>query len=158
MTRRISIGILVTWAAALLAGCGSIDTTPEGNPDRVLRGAVNYTGILPAGTEVTVRLLEPARPESLTVGATDLPVPAAAKADRGERVVAETTKVLAAATREPVAFELGYLAEDAVLRRGLTVDVRVAIGGRVRMRTVNAHVVTLAASPFKQEVWVQNVQ
>ncbi|MSU70385.1 MAG: hypothetical protein EXS39_06370 [Opitutaceae bacterium] len=48
----------------LLNGCASIEIKPEGNVDRVLTGTVNYStdGALPAGTVLTVRLLDTSNP------------------------------------------------------------------------------------------------
>ncbi len=74
-----------------------------------------------------------------------------------ERVLGEYTQTLATGTSDPVPFRIEYSAEDAVLRRGLNVEVRVSFGGKLRFRTVNAHVVTLASSPFNQTVNVEAV-
>ena len=157
MTKTIWTVTFLTLAALLVGGCGSIDLTPAGNPDRVLNGAVNFNGVLPPNAEVLVRVIQTGRNEP--AGArNDLPVTAATPTERGERVLGETKLVTTAITPAPLPFAVEYMAEDAVLRRGLTVDVRISYGGKVRMRTINAHLVTLASSPFRQDVWVQTVQ
>jgi uncharacterized lipoprotein YbaY len=138
------------------AGCAQIDTTPAGNPDRVLNGTVNFNATLPAGAEVTVRLIEPAAEIARLAGG-ELAIPNRS-AVRNELVLGEARQVVEAATQQPVPFQVAYHAEDGVLRRGVNLDVRVSVGGKVRWRTINAHVVTLASSPFRQEVWVQPVQ
>ncbi|PAW61464.1 MAG: hypothetical protein B9S34_16255 [Opitutia bacterium Tous-C1TDCM] len=148
------------WAVLLLAvsGCANLDTTPAGNPDRSLNGAVVFEGTLPAGTEILVRLLEPSANEKGRSAGADFPVAAPSAGPRPDRLLGETRLTLAAAAMQPVPFKLDYFAEDALLRRGLNLDVRVSFGGKVRLRTVNAHVVTLAGSPFRQDVNVQAVR
>ncbi len=148
---------LVALLALLLGGCGSIDLTPAGNPERVLNGAVNFNGALPANAEVLVRVIETPRNEP-GIPRADLPATPGVVAERGERVLGETRLDTTRVVQEPVPFKVEYTADDAQLRRGLTVDVRISFGGKVRMRTINAHIVTLASSPFRQEVWVQPVQ
>ena len=133
------------------AGCGSIDVSTGGNPDRVLTGAVATGGGLPAGAEVVVRLISaPGAHEPQRVAGSDVPVMTRPVASSAERVLGEHVQTLTAGTAEPVPFRIEYTAEDAVLRRGLNIDVRVSVGGKVQYRTVNAHVVTLASSPVKQ--------
>ncbi len=145
-------------AIVLSAGCGSIELASSGNPDRVLTGTVNAGVTLPAGAEVTVRLVgtQPAN-DALRPAAGDVPVMARPTTPGVERIFGEHTQVLAAGSVDPVPFRLEYHAEDAVLRRGLNLDVRVSVGGKLKYRTVSAHVVTLASSPFKQDVAVQPV-
>jgi hypothetical protein len=156
--RALSV-LFASFFALWSLGCGSIDTTPEGDPNRVLNGVVNHDVTLPAGAEIVVRVVEPAPKEAgVRTGPSDSPAPGAAPLARAERLLGETRVVLPSGMMQPVPFRVEYLAEDAVLRRGVNVDVRVAIGGKVRYRTINAHVVTLASSPFKQEVSVQAVQ
>ncbi len=149
---------LVGALALVAAGCAHLDTTPAGNPDRVLKGAVNFNTTVPAGAEVVVRLLEPGGFERPRGPANDVPVAAQPTPQRTERVLGEFKRTLSAATMQPVPFQFEYRAEDAVLRRGLNVDVRVSVDGKVRLRTISAHVVTLASSPFSQEIWVQPVR
>ena len=145
------------FAAWLLAGCASIDTTPMGRPDRVLTGTVAPSGPLPAGTEILVRLVAPPAAVARAPGA-DRPAGALPAWEGGERVLGESRQTLAQGSSQPVPFRLEYHADDAQLRRGLSVDVRVSEGGRVRFRTIQAHVLTLASSPYPQEVRVQPVQ
>lgn len=156
------IGFLRTGAAMVLlwvgAGCGSIDTSPGGDPNRVLSGAVNFSGSVPAGAEILVRVVEPPSSEPGRVVARDLPVGTQPTVQRVERVLGERKFVVDKLATEPVPFQVEYTADDAVLRRGVNIDVRVSIGGKVRMRTVNAHALTLRSAPFKQDVAVQNVQ
>ena len=139
------------------AGCAQLDTTPPGRPDRVLAGTVNFNRVLPAGAEVFIRVVDPAATDAVRAPGGDLVIPGAS-VPRGERVLGEFRRVTESATPSPVPFQVEYSADDSALRRGLNVDVRIAFSGKVRLRTLSAHVVTLAASPFPQEVWVQPVE
>lgn len=143
--------------ALFAAGCGHIDTTPAGDPDRVLTGAVRFDATLPAGAEVVVRVIAPPSSEPLRAAANDLPLGARPTMQRAERVLGEHRQTLGSGTMQPVPFEIEYHAEDAALRRGLNVEARISIGGKVRYRTINAHVLTLTSAPFKQDVSVQRV-
>lgn len=137
-------------------GCEHLDVAPAGNPDRQLRGTVVAPSALPAGTEVLVRLVDASPSEAATMASkSDLPLGDRGRPQVAERILGEQRQTLAAGTAEPVPFQLDYRSEDAGLRHGLNVDVRVSFGGRVRYRTIQAHVVTLASSPFPQVVMVQ---
>ena len=140
-------------------GCGHIDVTPEGSPDRVLTGTLNFLTALPAGTEIQLRVIDPT---PSAVGPVrmqqDLPLATRPEPMVTERVLAEERIELEALAPDPVPFRIAYRAEDYILRYGLNLDVRVSYGGRVRYRTLNAHVITLASSAYRQEVWLQPVQ
>jgi hypothetical protein len=150
--------LIASLVVLVAAGCAHLDTTPAGNPDRVLKGAVNFNTTVPAGAEIVVRLLEPVGGEPSRGPGNDVPVATQSAGARTERLLGEFRQTLSAGTMQPVPFQFEYRAEDAVLRRGLNVDVRVSVEGKVRLRTISAHVVTLASSPFSQEVWVQPVR
>ncbi len=154
---RLSFGFFLVafWPGA---GCSHIDVSASGNSERVLSGVVNAGSLLPAGAEVLVRVI--AATSALgTSGeiSSDTPVATRAPAVRTEHVLGEQVQRLAAATVDPVPFRVEYTAEDAVLRRGVNVEVRISVAGKVRFRTIRAFVVTLASSPFRQEVSVQSV-
>lgn len=142
----------------VLTGCGTIDVTPAGSTTRAVAGTIRGDVPLPAGAEIVVRVIETANRAAASVGAEipvgdrAPPVPVAA-----QRVLAEQTQTLAAATNEPVPFRIEFEADDATLRRGLNIDARVSTAGRVRFRTVNAHVLTLGSVPFPHEVLVEAV-
>ena len=120
----------------LISGCGHLDIQPEGDPDRVLTGTVNFHASepLPADTVVAVRLIDP-------------------------NGVAGAMMVLGEQTIEhpgnpPIPFRLEYRAEDDVLRRGVKLEARVSIGGKLRYYNVNGYGVTLAKASASQEIWV----
>lgn len=138
------------------AGCGTLDVATTSNPHRVVTGTIRGDVPLPAGAEVLVRVVDtPNRPAVRPNS--DLPVPDRAAPPIPERVLGQQAQTLPAATHEPVPFRVEFEADDATLRRGLNIDVRVSSGPRVRFRTVRAHVLTLAASPYPQEVLVESV-
>jgi len=121
----------------LLAGCGgaAFDMARQSDPERVLTGSVAYAAEapLPANALVRVRIIDNAKP--------DLPV-----------VLGE--QEIKAPGASPVAFRIEYRAEDALLRRGLNVEARISIGGKVHFYNVNAYAITLnsASGPLRIEV------
>ena len=137
------------------AGCTHLDISAQGNVERVLRGTITAPSALPVGTEVVVRLVDLA-PVGISHG--DLPIADRPTAVPMERVVGEFRQTLTAMKAEPLPFEIGYRADDSELRHGLNVDVRISFGGRLRFRTISAHVLTLASSPFPQDVAVQPLE
>jgi len=142
----------------MVAGCQHLDVAPEGNPERVLSGTVNCPSALPAGAEVLVRVVARAAAEAVRPAApNEFPLGARPEAVVGERVLGEQLLTLESLATEPVSFAVEYRAEDSLLRQGIKVEARVSYNGRVRFRTLNAHVVTLSSAPFRQEVVVQPV-
>lgn len=156
MKRVFSVAAFVV--TCLLAACNHLDVAAEGNPDRVLNGTVRPPVTLPAGAEIVVQLLDPSRSLVTNPLAGDLPVANRAPVPAAPRHVGEFRQTLAAPAIEPVPFRIEYHATDEELRHGFNVDVRVSIGGRVRFRTINAYMITLASSPFPQEVPVQPLE
>jgi hypothetical protein len=141
------------------AGCSTIDVALPGDSDRVLRGTVNVPSTLPSGTEILIRLVDPeATAVAVPVGREGLPLGDRGRLPAVERVLGEHRQTLEAMTTEPVPFALEYRAHDDELRHGLNLDVRISYSGRVRFRTISAHVVTLASSPFPQLVAVQPLE
>jgi uncharacterized lipoprotein YbaY len=113
-------------ALAFCAGCGHIDLTPEGDPLRVLNGEVilGDSAELPQDTVVSVRLVDTSQV--------------------GQPPGVLGSQVLKGPFQGPIAFRIEYTAEDDVLRRGLNVEARVSVSGRVRYYNINSHVVTLS--------------
>jgi len=89
--------------------------------------------------------------------ANDLPVAGVARAPGMERIVAEHMQILAASSVEPVPFRVEYSADDATLRHGLNIDVRVSYDGKLRYRNLRAHALTLGNSPYRQDIIVDPV-
>jgi uncharacterized lipoprotein YbaY len=136
---RTLLGVLSAAAALALAGCGQLDLTPEGDPSRVVTGQVEIGEdvALPADTVVTVRVED--------ASAVGMPP---------QVLGAQTIKNPGVA---PVPFRVEYRAEDDVLRRGLNIEVRVSIGGKVRYFNQNQHVVTLGTAGESHRISVSPV-
>jgi uncharacterized lipoprotein YbaY len=119
------LALLSAAAAFGLAGCGQLDLTPEGNPSRVVMGQVEVgdEAALPADSVVTVRIVD----------ATAVGMPPQVL---GSQTIKNPTAV-------PVPFRVEYWADDDALRRGLNLEVRVSVGGKLRYYNLNNHVVTL---------------
>jgi len=147
-----------TLVLLFLAGCANLDMTPAGNPNRMLKGAVDVGIPLPAGTDITIRLLAAPGIETSRPAGGDLPIAPTQGTAAMERVVATHSFALRAPSKESVDFAFEYEADDAQLRRGVMLDVRISHGGKLRYRSVTAHVVTLSSSPFPQRVQVQAVR
>jgi uncharacterized lipoprotein YbaY len=130
---------LASLALVALAGCGQLDLTPEGNPSRVLTCEVTWGDAepLPADATVTVRVVDTTKvgmpPDVL--GSQTIHNPGVA----------------------PVPFRVEYRAEDDLLRSGLSVEVRVAWGGRIRYINMNGHAVTLGNAADTHRISVNPV-
>jgi len=112
-------------ALALLAGCGQLDLTPEGNPARVLVGQIQLgdAAPLPPDASATVRVVD----------ANQL----------GQPPVVLGSQTLTHLGTPPLDFRVEYQAVDELLRQGLNIEVRVSYGGRVRYFNRNRYAVTL---------------
>lgn len=140
-----------------VAGCGHLEVAPLGNPNRVITGTVQPGNALPAGAEVVVRVIATPSVEPRRLGG-ELPVsPGTTSAQSVEQVLGTHAQVLANGTTEPVPFRIEFYAEDTVMQRGVNLDARVSSEGRIRFRTINAHLVTMNSSAYPQQVAVQRV-
>lgn len=141
------------------AGCQQLDLTPEGDPQRVVTGKVTLgdTTLFPPGTEVVVRVVDNSvmeRPHG--VAGADIPIVDRNRPIPVERVLGE--QIVRSPGVTPVPFRVEFRADDAALRRGLLIDVRISFEGKVRYRTLTAHMLTLTGVRFPQEVAVQPVR
>jgi uncharacterized lipoprotein YbaY len=140
-------------------GCQQLDLTPEGDPQRVVTGHVTLGAetLFPPGTEVVVRVVDTMLNERPNGAAgIDIPVVDRAKPIKSERVLGDD--VILSPGVAPVPFRIEFEADDAMLRRGLTIDVRISFDGRVQYRTLTAHMLTLSGVRYPQEVAVQPVR
>jgi uncharacterized lipoprotein YbaY len=134
-------------AAGLGAGCASasLDIRPETDPDRVLKGTVNFRSEqpLPADAEVFMRLVDNASIErTRAAAARDNPVQARAQVAATPTILAEQRVAVVPGFALPLPLE--FNASDDLLRHGVNVEARISFGGVVRYRTVNAQLVTLS--------------
>jgi uncharacterized lipoprotein YbaY len=148
----LAAAALVAWTA----GCSHIEVTPEGDPHRVLNGTVEFRAdvALPADAVVVVRILDMSGIEQMRLAANkDLPIGDRAKPEPLPQVLAEQT--VNGVTGNSVPFHIEYTADDELLRHGLNVDARISYDGKIRFRTANSHVVTLANAEYPHTVWVE---
>jgi uncharacterized lipoprotein YbaY len=105
--------------AFLAAGCGHMDLTPEGDPNRILTGTVETRDpmLLPRDAVAMVRVLDSSR------------------ADMPPQVLGDVEIRNPGAT--PIPFRIEYRADDALLLRGLNVEARISYDGKVRYSTLN---------------------
>lgn len=131
---------LALCVGAFVAGCTHLDLTPPGSSDRIVTGVVsnNTNAPLPGDTEVVVRVVDVSRGEA-----------------RAE-VLGDQTIVNPG--RMPVPFRIEFSAEDARLRRGINLEARISVGGRLRYTTTLAHPLTLANVPDSHVVEVSLAQ
>lgn len=156
MKPRIFPALIVFGTLLLLAGCGHVDLTAEGSRSRQLRGTLLIGQPLPVGAEILVRLVAPpgGAPTALAGAGSPMTRPGPASADQ---ILGEFLQTLTAPANDGMPFEIEFAAEDALLRRGLNLEARVYFNGRVRFRTVNAHVVTANSVHFPQALPLQAV-
>jgi uncharacterized lipoprotein YbaY len=132
---KSALGMLIVAAVLAGGGCGQLDTTPEGDPSRVLTGTIDLGGdnALPADATVTVRVVD------------------TANAGMPPQVLGSQTFRPGSG---PIEFRVEYRADDELLRRGLNVDARISSGGKMRFYNVNRYAVTLgnAVDPHRIEV------
>lgn len=119
-----------------LAGCASIDTTPQPRGDRTLGGTVNFRASdrLPASATVSVRLFEVSKDGALV------------------RVIDERT--LDKGSVSPISFQLGYQAEDIQPPKRVRIDARIAAEGRLRFFTTTSYAVTPGNADAPFELWL----
>ena len=136
MKKALRLSALLAAAFLFASGCASIEIKPAGDVNRVLTGNVNYNSDepLPAGSTLTVRLLDPSDPSAppMVVGEQTIKDPGAS----------------------PVAFRIEYQAADTLLQHGLNIDARIAVAGRLQFYNVNSYAVTLSHATESQQVWV----
>jgi len=143
MKKRSLIVAAAALALPFAGGCGHLDLTPEGNPSRVLTGAVEFdvATTLPADSVVVVRVVDPtgltetAPAQVLGTPATEQPTTLPPKV-LGEQVIRNPGQT-------PVPFRVEYEAGDEQLRRGLNIEARVSSGGKLRYFNRNSYSITL---------------
>ncbi|HEY1765949.1 MAG TPA: YbaY family lipoprotein [Opitutaceae bacterium] len=130
---RRSLACLAVAGALAFSGCGHLDLAPEGSPGRFVTGqvALSDRAALPPGSVVTVRVV-------------DASVNGAPPDVLG-------TQTLNNPGSTPVDFRVVYRAEDDVLRRGLNIEARVSVDGKMRYFNMNHYALNLgnAAEPHQ---------
>jgi hypothetical protein len=148
--------LIVFGALLLVAGCGHVDLTAEGSRSRLLRGTLQLGQTLPAGAEVLVRVIAPPGGGPAVPVVTGSPMARPTPAGN-DQILGEFLQTLTVPATDGMPFQIEFAAEDALLRRGVNLEARVYFNGRVRFRTVNAHVVTANSVHFPQTLPLQAV-
>ncbi len=144
MKKRSPFAVLAAVALVLAAGCGHLDFTPEGDPNRVLTGTVEFDAAttLDAGSVIVVRVVDPTGlTETAPAQVLGSPLAAQSKETLPPKVLGE--QVIHGPVQVPIPFRLEYKAGDEQLRRGLNIEVRISSGGRLRYYNVNSFAITL---------------
>ena len=147
--------------AALLAGCGrmALDLAPEGNPNRVLTGAVDFREpfSLPPDAVLVVRVVDPNRvTETAPTAILGEPSTVPLQSKLPPKILGEQT--IRNLGGPPIPFRVEYTAVDEQLRRGLNVEARIAYGGKVRFLNVNSYAVTLGNASDSHTIWVNRIE
>lgn len=153
--RLFAVALGLSLAAA---GCQSLDLAPESDPERVVSGTITMTSDVqfPPDAELVVRVIEHTTVERTRLAGAEAPVVDNNPAPKIERVLGE--QVIRAPGAKPIPFRVEFRADDATLRRGLNIDARLSQGGKLRYRTLNAHLLTLGSVSYPHEVVVEPVQ
>jgi uncharacterized lipoprotein YbaY len=132
-TPAISCVILLL-GLLLAAGCAYVEVAPIGESDRVLTGKVTYDPpeAVPTGAILSVRVVDTS---SITSGPVLL----------GQQRIAISGE-------PPFEFRTEYRAEDNLLRRGVSVEAKILVNGKLRYGNLTTHVVTLARAAGSQEI------
>jgi uncharacterized lipoprotein YbaY len=138
------------------AGCQQISVSPVGSAQRTVSGVVNLKPdiLFPVDTEVLVRVIDTTALERAgTTAANDLPTMDRGRTPKTDRVLGE--HAIKAPPGKPAPFRIEFEADDALMQRGLILDVRISYYNRVQFRTISAHMITLSSLRQPQEVWVE---
>lgn len=122
----LAVAFVVLTLVGFTVGCSSVDLGETGFGDRVAEGVITFSGAdnepLPANTEVIVKVVDMSSGNG-----------------RGE-VLGEQT--IHNPSMAPIPFRIEYRAEDPVMRRGLNIDARISIRGKLAYYTASAHPIT----------------
>jgi uncharacterized lipoprotein YbaY len=144
MKKRSPFAAVATLALLCAGGCGHFDLTPEGDPNRVLTGSVDFdvATTLPDDSIVVVRVVDPTGlTETAPAKVLGSPTAEESKAALPPKVLGE--QVIHGPVQAPIPFRLEYKAGDEQLGRGLNIEVRISSGGRVHYFNVNSFAITL---------------
>lgn len=126
----------IAFAAAALCGCASMEIEPASDVWRTANGLVYYNspGPLPPGSVLTVRVIDNSNPAM------------------GPMIVGEASITDPAPSPAPFAFE--FRAEDPVLRRGLSLEARISVEGRLRYSNQASHSVNASNLGTVRELYL----
>lgn len=119
-----------------LGGCSHLDISPVGDGDRVMTGKVSYVPAdpVPAGAILSIRIVDNSKAESGPVLL-------------GQQRVAISGP-------PPFEFRAEYRADDTLMRRGVNVEAKILVNGKLRHSNLTSHVVMLHRATDIQEITV----
>ena len=119
------------------SGCAYMDVSPVGDDDRVMTGKVTYepANSVPAGAILSIRIVENSNLAAgpVLLGQQRIPI----------------------SGPPPFEFRAEYQADDALLRRGVNVEAKVLVNGKLRYTNLTAYIVTLNRSKDGQLIMLQ---
>jgi uncharacterized lipoprotein YbaY len=118
------------------SGCAYMEVTPIGDSDRVMTGKVTYdpAEAVPAGAILSVRIVD--------------------LSDQASGPVLLGQQRVAISGTPPFEFRAEYRADDSLLRKGVNVETKILVNGKLRYGNLTAHVVTLNRAASSQEITV----
>jgi uncharacterized lipoprotein YbaY len=148
-------------AAVVFTGCEHLDLATEGDTNRVATGTVEFyhAATLPADAEMVVTVTDPApAPPPLVPGPDQLPLlhrQVVATALPGPAILGVQT--IQGLGSSPLSFRVEFQADDALLRRGLVIDVRISSHGKVIYLNRNQYGLSLGDIGEPHEIWVESM-
>ena len=123
---KLSLSFLSAALLICLVGCAGVDfeMAKAGDPERVLTGTVSWVAEdpLPPDAVLRIRIVDTTKPE----------LPAVVKEEE-----------IRGLGMSPTTFRIEYRAEDALLRRGLNVEARIAFAGKIRYYNADSYNITI---------------
>jgi uncharacterized lipoprotein YbaY len=120
----------------LLGGCSYVEISPVEDGDRVMTGKVNYVPAdpVPEGAVLSVRIVDNSKSTSgpVLLGQQRIPISGS----------------------PPFEFRAEYRADDTLMLRGVNVEAKILVNGKLRYGNLTAYVVTLNRALAAQEIMV----
>jgi putative lipoprotein len=118
----------------LLAGCAYVEISPVGDDDRSMTGKVTLTPAdpVPEGSVLSIRIVDNS------------------KAASGPVLLGQQRVAITGAP--PFEFRAEFRADDNLLRRGVNVEAKILVNGKLRYANLTGHVVTLDRAAAPQEI------
>lgn len=142
-----------------LSGCGSVemDTTPAGDPNRVVTGTVEVgADPLPADAVVAIRVVDQVHHDYQNPNAVLGEPTATAAVSLPPEVLGELK--LTHVQGPSIPFTLKFYCTDDQLAKGLVLEARVSYGGKVRAFNVDSYAVNSGNIGESRQIYVNRVR
>lgn len=118
----------------LCLGCAHVDISPVGDDDRVMTGKVTYDPAepIPAGAILSVRVVD------------------VSNMSKGSVLLGQQRIEISGPP--PFEFRAEYRADDTLLRRGVNVEAKILVNGKLRYANLTAYSVTISRASVSQEI------